>query len=275
MLRILNIPKGGFLSLILIKQDSFAQGSPDGPPLEIKLALPKAEFIPNEEMTATVTYKNISKEPVRVLKLTGWGYPLTFDIVDSQGKHSAVIKIVRSQFAVDYNNDFIIVQPNETFTQHYVFHEMFGFPQTDHYTITADYSPVWDIPPMSSNTIAIDVLGEQDIAGAVQFVLNVEDLQNSFHPELPGRKPLILLKNRYFDKDPHLMKFGEPVVCLSKDDIDAKGLQNYFEFKKIQLIQGTVELYFQYPLENVNGKITLVKKDNEWIMKDKQILKGK
>ena len=264
-----------FLSLALIKQDSFAQEATDESPLEIKLVLPKAEFIPKEEMTATVTYKNISKKPVRVLKLVGWGYPLTFDIVDSQEKHSAVIKIVRHQFDVDYYNDFIVLQPNETFSQQYVFHEMFSFPLTDHYKITANYSSVWGLPPMQSNAVAVDILGERDIGDVVQFVLNIEDLQSTFHPELPGRKPLILLKNRYFDKDPLLMKFGELVLFLSKDDIDAKGLQNYFEFKKIQLIQGTVELYFQYPLENVNGKVTLVKKNNEWTMKDKQILKGK
>ena len=263
------------LSLAPVNQDSLAQDATEASPLDIKLALPKAEFIPKEEMVATVTYKNISKQPVRILKLVGWGYPLSFDIVDSQGKHSAVIKIVRHQFAVDYYNDFIVLQPNETFNQQYFFHEMFSFMETEHYKITANYSPVWGLPSMQSNTVAVDVLGEEDIGDVVQFVLNVEDLQSSFHPEWPGRKPLILLKNRYFDQDPQLMKFGEPVLCLSKDAIDAKGLQNYIEFKKIQLIQGTVELYFQYSLENVNGKITLVKRNNEWTMKDKQILKGK
>ena len=149
-----------FLSFILIRQDSFARGAADEYPLDIKLTLPKAEFIPQEEMTATVTYKNISKEPVRILKLVGWGYPLTFDVVDSQGKHSAVIKIVRNRFSVDYYNDFIILQPHETFNQQYVFHEMFGFPLTDRYQITANYSPVWGLPEIQSNTVSVDILGE-------------------------------------------------------------------------------------------------------------------
>ena len=86
------------LSVMSMREDAFARGENDGYPLEIKLSLPKTGFVPNEEMITSVTYKNVSKEPVRVLKLVGWGYPLTFDIVDSRDRHSAVIKMARKQF---------------------------------------------------------------------------------------------------------------------------------------------------------------------------------
>ena len=251
----------------------YGQTEKDGAPLSITLSLPKSEFSLGEEMIATVVYKNNSKEPVPVLKLTGWGYPLTFDIVDSQGRHSAMIKIARNKFFVNYDKDFIELQPNESFTQQYVFHEMFYFPLTDRYTVTATYSSVWGLPETKSNAVPADILGERDIEDIVQFVLNIDDLQAFFHPELPGRKPLVLFKNQFFLDSPELIKFGEPVLFMTKEELEANNIQNYVEFKQLNYQGGTMEIYLQYPLEGLSGKIWLVKKNNAWDIKDKQIFK--
>lgn len=105
-----------------------------------------------------------------------------------------------------------------------------------------------------------------DFKEICQHTLDLDWLQNFYHIDVPGRKPLIVLKNKFFNEPPSLSKFGEPVVFLSEAEIKEKKIEAYFIFSEILPSSTNDEaiITFKYPVEGVFGRVHFRKDNSGW-----------
>ena len=98
----------------------------------------------------------------------------------------------------------------------------------------------------------------------LQQVIDSERLDKYFHAdELPGRKPLRVLKSEIVTDEIHLMKFGQKVELISAKD--ASGA--YLEFPKIDISSERATVEFRYRVEGLRGEAELAKQGESWLLK--------
>ena len=100
----------------------------------------------------------------------------------------------------------------------------------------------------------------------LQIVIDLPELEQYYHLDVPGRKPLAILKNGVVSTD-GLNKFGEPVVYIEKPD---EG-RAYLEFTKRDVGENTADVEFLYPAEGVRGTVNLRLANGKWEVVDKSI----
>lgn len=246
-------------------------------PLQITISIAKDTFAIGQEIAVKVVYKNISRQPIRVLGLTVWAYPLTFEVLDSNGKHSVTCRAPRYKRNINYDKDFIELKPQETLQRSIDINQYFLFKNPDTYQIKAYYTGFWGLAETYSNTIFITLKASKnsslsgqgsldDLKEICQLTLDLGWLQNFYHPDSPGRKPLVILKNKFFRELPTLTKFGEPVSFRSKAAINKLKLEEdaYFEFTNIEINETSAIVEFEYPIEGVFGKVVFIKSGKKW-----------
>lgn len=103
-------------------------------------------------------------------------------------------------------------------------------------------------------------ISKKDKEQIAQCVLDLEALQPYYHAgEVPGRKPLLILKNEHMKDEPRLDKFGEPVRFVSEP-----GDAPFFEFSSIKIDKETATVEFRYPVEGIHGSVILRKAGAAW-----------
>jgi hypothetical protein len=114
--------------------------------------------------------------------------------------------------------------------------------------------------------------GAKDDPIAVQAILQVviddAGLSKFFHPELPSRRPLRVLKNRTISAGVKLMKFGTPVIFVEPDVLEA---QAALEFRRIEIESETATVELRYRVEGVTARFDLNKVGNQWVVKARSI----
>jgi hypothetical protein len=108
-----------------------------------------------------------------------------------------------------------------------------------------------------------------DLQQLAQMTIDLDILAKYFHPELPGRKPLRLLKNTVVSDDLALTKFGEPVRWVSADEAKKGGA--VFEISKIDIRGATATVSFSYAIEGLRGTATFRKTNNIWRTEDREL----
>lgn len=103
-----------------------------------------------------------------------------------------------------------------------------------------------------------------DLQKLVQKAIDMKWLQGFYHPEVSGRKPLVILKNDFFKNPPKVEKFGQPVLFLSLSEIQKRKIPGYIEFTKLKIQKDSAHLEFRYSVEGVYGKVMFQKKENQW-----------
>ena len=156
-------------------------------PIQITLALDKDTYDLGENILATVTYENISDTEVSILTLNKLeGYPLSFEIL-REGESVRVPFIgIRAKRKVDRENDFVMLQPGETYeatvgllvdpdtgNRHY------NLIQSGNYQVTAFYSPHWGIPETSSAPVSFTVLSGGSVAGTVTHAVTGDPVEGA------------------------------------------------------------------------------------------------
>ena len=108
----------------------------------------------------------------------------------------------------------------------------------------------------------------KDRASAAQAALDMEPLQTFFHPQEPGRKPLLILKNGQVADEPRLMKFGEPVRYVPP--AEAKG-KPHVEFTLLKVDNGSASVTLLYPVEGIEARAALRKQGGVWKVESQSI----
>jgi len=98
-----------------------------------------------------------------------------------------------------------------------------------------------------------------DVAKIAQLVLDLNTLQKYYHPELPGRKPLRMLKSGPMQNEPRLVMFGQPV-----EYVPVGSPTPHFEFTRIDVTGDGAVVEFSYPVEGLRGTANLRKAGGSW-----------
>ena len=89
-----------------------------------------------------------------------------------------------------------------------------------------------------------------------QLTLDLPNLQQYYHSDKPGRKPLNVIKNDVLKEEISLTKFGEAVKFISKDEA-AKNKTAALEFTSIKIADKTANVEFRYAIEGIRGTVEL------------------
>ena len=108
-----------------------------------------------------------------------------------------------------------------------------------------------------------------DISAIAQLIIDLDVLQQYYHvDEVKGRKPLLIVRNKYMKHEPRLTKFGESVRFVSQSEA---GDRPYLVFTNIEIAGETASVNFQYPVEGVLGSVNLRKLNASWRVEDREL----
>lgn len=92
-----------------------------------------------------------------------------------------------------------------------------------------------------------------DATGQIcQLTIDLPNLQQYFHSDKSGRKPLYVVKNTNIKEDLSLTKFGEAVKFINADEA-AKNKVPALEFTSIKIGDKTATVEFRYAVEGIRG----------------------
>jgi hypothetical protein len=115
--------------------------------------------------------------------------------------------------------------------------------------------------PQAGDRAEVSMSDPTSVGAIVQLVIDLPQLQVFLHPELPERKPLVLVETEGISPDLDLEKFGEPVAIR---DLDAAEGGPYLHLTKIEVSGNTAHVDLDYPIEGVGGEVEMARQDGTW-----------
>ena len=100
----------------------------------------------------------------------------------------------------------------------------------------------------------------------IQQLIDLPELQQFYHAELPERQPLKLLAGPMVTPNLVLRKFNQPVLILSQQQLARRGIRDYLNITQLRVRQDTVDFRFGYNIEGVVGAGKLVKHPQGWVV---------
>jgi hypothetical protein len=100
----------------------------------------------------------------------------------------------------------------------------------------------------------------------LQKTIELDRLQPFWHPEVPTRLPLHVLKNEVVADAPALTLFGAPVVYV--EDRSTRP----FELTKLEITESSARVDFIYPREGVAGHAVFAKEASGWKVVDRRVV---
>lgn len=95
----------------------------------------------------------------------------------------------------------------------------------------------------------------KDATGQIcQLTIDLPNLQQYYHSDKPGRKPLYVVKNANIKDDISLTKFGEAVKFISAEEAADKKVAA-LEFTSIKIADKTATVEFRYAVEGIRGTV--------------------
>jgi hypothetical protein len=98
----------------------------------------------------------------------------------------------------------------------------------------------------------------------LQRTLDLARLAPFWHADLPGRRPLRIVRNDIVGDATGLKMFGVPVELVERAAAVRDTLPT-FEFTSLQPGVDAVTIGFRYPVEGVVGQVVFRKRGAEWI----------
>ena len=112
---------------------------------------------------------------------------------------------------------------------------------------------------------------DEDKRQILQQCIDLPALQNYYHPEKPGRSPLIIESN---EKTPvvRISKFGQSVQFLSEDEISAAGKEAYLDFSRFEITGENATVVFRYRVEGIMMTVLLKKSGGQWVVTESKLM---
>lgn len=108
-----------------------------------------------------------------------------------------------------------------------------------------------------------------ELSKIIQLVVDLPELQSFLHPEVAGRVPLII-SNKLIGEELKLSKFGQPVLILSKEEIDNKP---YIEITKMVIQNKLAYIEFNYPIEGLVGRVNIKQTSKfAWLIENSEVV---
>lgn len=113
---------------------------------------------------------------------------------------------------------------------------------------------------------------EPDKKKLIEMIINQPELDMYLHPEIPGRIPLTIVKNKYIDSAYFMKKFNKPIRFVSLEEAKINSIRNYIEITQYKFISGTqILVEFIYPIEGLVCNIRM-KYDKGWKIVEYEII---
>ena len=102
----------------------------------------------------------------------------------------------------------------------------------------------------------------------VQAVIDLPALQQFLHPEMPERKPLVLIAGGAVTPELALSKFGQRVEIVKTEDVRGRP---YLEITDWKQDGAVAAVKLAYPVEGVKGEVELQQTDGKWIVSKSRV----
>ena len=119
-----------------------------------------------------------------------------------------------------------------------------------------DHAEVGDSRPHSA----------EDVQALLQSVIDAPAMQIYYHPEIPGRRPLLMMVNEHLQQQPPLEKFSLPVVYLSPAELKGDPQAAYLELIGLSIGDQSALVEFRYRAEGLLGKAAFRRSGNTWVL---------
>ncbi|QNH63506.1 hypothetical protein [Hymenobacter sediminicola] len=108
----------------------------------------------------------------------------------------------------------------------------------------------------------------------LQQLLDLPELQQYFHVELPGRLPIKLLQTPGMPQGLQLEKFGRPVLSLTPAQAKQQAATDYISIRKLpaRTTADTLMYTLAYPIEGVLCRARFVRQKEGWVVYDYNVV---
>lgn len=107
-----------------------------------------------------------------------------------------------------------------------------------------------------------------DLAAIVALIVDLPQLRPYWHEDTDGRKPLLLLASDSVRRSLSLEKFGEPVLVLTKEQIEERKAEAWLEISPVVIEGDVAKAAVRYPVEGVSGTVGFRRENGAWVVKD-------
>lgn len=98
----------------------------------------------------------------------------------------------------------------------------------------------------------------------IEMIINYPEFKMYLHPEVPGRVPVVLMKNDIATGEFSIKCCGRRVEYISEKDSAFIKSRNYIKFTEYKFISSSeLNVGFSYPIEGIRCEVNL-KKDSKW-----------
>jgi hypothetical protein len=112
---------------------------------------------------------------------------------------------------------------------------------------------------------------EAELTALLQRTLDHPKLAPYWHADLPGRRPLRLVKNSVSPLVATLMMHGVAVEVLERSELEDKKLP-WFEVRDLRAVPDHVAIRFLYPAEGVAGEVAYRKQGSDWVEEKAEVV---
>lgn len=118
-------------------------------------------------------------------------------------------------------------------------------------------------PPPAAAAAAAATPGDDELKALLQRTLDHPRLAPFWHPELPERRPLRVVKNAVGPLMAGLKLHGQPVEVLPRAELEDRKLP-FLEVRELRPGPDRVSLRFTYAVEGVVGEVIFKRQGGEW-----------
>jgi hypothetical protein len=102
----------------------------------------------------------------------------------------------------------------------------------------------------------------------IQQLLDLPELQQYYHADVPGRLPIKLLENASVPRNARLQKFDFPVAILSAAELKKQGITDYVSIHQLGSHGDTLRYNLGYSIEGVICQVRFTKQHAVWKIED-------
>ncbi|WP_200372548.1 hypothetical protein [Thiocystis violacea] len=104
----------------------------------------------------------------------------------------------------------------------------------------------------------------QDKQAILQALIDSNRLEKYFHADtLKERVPLRMVRGSWYEEGIQLMKFGQPVLFVSSQEVS----EPHLIVPVLEIAGNEATLSFQYPPEGIAGEAMMEKEPMDWTIK--------
>ncbi|MFT4987093.1 MAG: hypothetical protein ACI8U0_002740 [Flavobacteriales bacterium] len=112
---------------------------------------------------------------------------------------------------------------------------------------------------------------ENDIKSILEACLNINELQEYYHPELQNRVPIIIQDDELVTEVKGIIMFEKEVEFWLLEDLFFQGVNAYIEILNFEYDQDKASVKFLYPVEGIMIEATLSKVQDQWRIQESKI----